>query len=164
MNITAALLDSWDRQSRIVNAVATRVTPANKLAQPSPDGMPLFAQLAHIHKVRAHWLGELDKELSASLPEVYLDGWSNPVDDLEVLRDALVKSGEAVRAALERAFESGQEKCGGYDNPVLFLQHMVWHDGWHVGLILLALRQAGEEPTEEWEELNVWGEWRTEVW
>ena len=41
---------------------------------------------------------------------------------------------------------------------------MVWHDGWHVGLIFLALRLNGQEPPEEWEEPNVWGQWRTETW
>jgi hypothetical protein len=41
---------------------------------------------------------------------------------------------------------------------------MVWHDGWHVGLIFLALRLNGQEPREEWEEPNVWGLWRTESW
>jgi hypothetical protein len=39
---------------------------------------------------------------------------------------------------------------------------MIWHEGWHVGLIFLALRLAGEEPKQEWEEANVWGEWRIE--
>ena len=40
----------------------------------------------------------------------------------------------------------------------------IWHDGWHVGLIFLGLRLNGQEPPEEWEEPNVWGQWRTEVW
>ena len=48
MDTTEALLESWDRQSRIVNAVATRVNESNRKAKPSIDGMPLDQQLAHV--------------------------------------------------------------------------------------------------------------------
>ena len=65
---------------------------------------------------------------------------------------------------MEQSLTDGKEKVGFYDNPVLFLQHMIWHEGWHVGLIILGLRLSGEEPPEEWEENHIWGEWRTEVW
>lgn len=60
------------------------------------------------------------------------------------------------------ALGKGVTQFGWYDNPVLFIQHMVWHEGWHIGLIFLALRLAGQEIPEEWEETKVWGEWRTE--
>ncbi len=38
---------------------------------------------------------------------------------------------------------------------------MVWHEGWHAGIILLALRLNGREPAEQWEETNLWGIWRS---
>ena len=31
-------------------------------------------------------------------------------------------------------------------------------------IVFLALRLNGQEPPEEWEEPNVWGQWRTETW
>ena len=30
-----------------------------------------------------------------------------------------------------------------YDHPLLFLQHMIWHEGYHHGQIKLALKVAG---------------------
>jgi uncharacterized damage-inducible protein DinB len=30
-----------------------------------------------------------------------------------------------------------------YDHPVLLLQHMIWHEGYHHGQIKLALKAAG---------------------
>lgn len=90
-----------------------------------------------------------------------------PLDDLNAIKAALEASGAAVRAAVEEALQTGgpmKSENITYDNPVLFLQHMVWHDGWHIGLIFLALRKNGQEPPEEWEEPNVWGQWRTESW
>jgi hypothetical protein len=30
-----------------------------------------------------------------------------------------------------------------YDHPILLLQHMIWHEGYHHGQIKLALKTAG---------------------
>lgn len=164
MDVTLALLDSWDRQARMVSALAGLVTEGNRHLKPSEDGMPLSAQLAHMHQVRRYWIGELDKSVEESLPSAYSDGWQTPIEDLELIKKMLDQSAQAVRDAVAAALAAGKEKVGGYDNPVLYLQHMVWHEGWHVGLIMLSLRLGGQEPTEEWEEQHLWGEWRTEVW
>jgi uncharacterized damage-inducible protein DinB len=162
MDTNTALLESWDRQARIVKAVAERVDESNKNAKPSEDGMPLYEQLAHIHLVRRFWLSQLDSERAAALGKSYLKGWQDPIDDLDQIRLLLDESALAIRQVMQGALETGEQEMGGYDHPVLFLQHMIWHEGWHVGLILLGLRLAGQEPPEEWEEANVWGEWRTE--
>jgi len=83
------------------------------------------------------------------------------------LKMALASSGKAVGAALASGLAAGGPMQGGYvtyENPVLFVQHMIWHEGWHAGQIFLALRENGQEPAEDWEEANVWGVWRTESW
>jgi len=156
MELVDALLDSWERQTRIVNAVAGRITEENRHALPSPDGKPLDRQLAHIHGVRLGWLSQASPKHADGLSMIEWDG------DLDGVRAALARSGEAIGAAMRELLASGAEKAGPYDHPVLFLQHMIWHEGWHVGLIMLGLRLAGQEPPEEWEEAHVWGEWRTE--
>lgn len=163
MDVTTALLDSWDRQCRIVNAVAGRIDESNRNLKPSEDGWPLYVQLAHIHQVRRFFLGQLDADAQAKLAKSFASDWEDgPVEDLVALKKMLDESGIAVREAVRKCIDSGAEKAGWYDNPVLYLQHMIWHEGWHVGLIFLALRLAGQAPPEEWEEANVWGEWRTE--
>lgn len=164
IDLQAALLDSWDRQARIVSACADLVTEANKRTQPTADGMPLFEQLAHIHSVRRYWLSELDNAVAENLPASYMKGWEGPTDDLARLKELLALSAAAVREIVSKALTDGSESWGGYDNPVLYLQHMIWHEGWHVGQIFQALRSIREAPTEEWEETHVWGEWRTENW
>ncbi|RYF13944.1 MAG: DinB family protein [Oxalobacteraceae bacterium] len=161
VNITEALLESWDRQCRIVTAVASRVDETNRDVKPSEDGWPLYHQLAHIHLVRRYWLSQVAPELGSALGESYSDGWQTPITDLDAIKALLEESAKAVREGVRQSLEKG-EPVGGYDHPVLFLQHMIWHEGWHVGLIFLGLRLAGQEPAEEWEEANVWGEWRTE--
>ena len=163
MELQDALLDSWDRQCRIVNAVASLVTEENRHFAPEDGGWDMSQQLAHMHSVRRYFLSEVAPEQGGFLPEVHAKTNSS----VEEIRAALVGSGGAVRAAFEAAMQTGQPMKSDtvtYEHPVLFLQHMVWHDGWHVGQIFLALRRNGQEPSEEWDEPNVWGQWRTETW
>lgn len=164
MDLIAPLLESWNRQCLILTAVASRVDETNRKAKPSEDGWPLDKQLAHVHAVRSEWLGQVSPERAQGLPATFVDGWTTPIDDLDAIRAALAQSGLAIREAMAELLQKGTGPIGGYDHPILFLQHMVWHEGWHVGLIMLGLRLAGQEPSEEWEEANVWGHWRTESW
>jgi uncharacterized damage-inducible protein DinB len=167
MDVTEALLESWDRQCKIVEAVGTLVTEANRHAKPSGDGWPLDKQLAHMHNVRKFFLSQVAPDRAAGLGSVDADEVGTPIADLDAIKSHLKGSGIAVREAVREGLAKGGPMKGEnvtYDNPVLLMQHMVWHDGWHVGLIFLALRLSGEEPPEEWDEPNVWGRWRTESW
>jgi len=164
MDVIEAFLDSWDRQCRIVLAVASRIDESNKNFKPSEDGWPIYQHLAHMHGTRRYFLGQLDEEAQKALPSTFAGSWDKTIDDLDAIKKALELSSAAVREAVEKRIQAGNEKAGFYDNSMLYIQHLIWHEGWHVGLIFLALRVNGQEPPEEWEEANVWSEWRTEVW
>ena len=36
-----------------------------------------------------------------------------------------------------------------YDHPILMLQHMLWHEGYHHGQIKLTLKMAGHPMADE---------------
>lgn len=158
------LLESWDRQATIIRNLSSLITEETRNFLPSPDGMPLFKQLAHIHQVRKGWLEAAAPEIAEELEDVYYpkDGNWYPIEDLDKLKEQLSLSDVAVRKAFEDAVQRGAGEMGPYTHPVHFLQHMVWHEGWHAGLIMLGLRLNGQEPQETWEEANIWGLWRTE--
>jgi L-amino acid N-acyltransferase YncA/uncharacterized damage-inducible protein DinB len=164
VSIANALLDSWDRQCRIVEAVASRVNESNRHLKPSEDGWQLDFQLAHIHKVRHFFLENIAPRRAALVGDSMTDGWETSISDLSRIKTLLTESAVAVRDVMQAALSDNLNKIGWYDNVVLYLQHMVWHEGWHVGLILLALRLDGQAPPQEWEEEKVWNEWRTEEW
>jgi len=167
MDVSEALLESWDRQCRIVASVASLIDEANRHVKPSEDGWGLDAHLAHMHGVRKYFLSQVAPEQAARLTSAYADKEGTPLPELDAIKVCLAASGKAVRDAVSEGLKrSGPMKGANvvYANPVLFLQHMVWHDGWHVGLIFLGLRLNGQEPPDEWEEPNVWGLWRTETW
>lgn len=159
------LLQSWDRQCTIIDNLFQLVTDDVKGQKPSKDGMAIYEQFAHIHNTRRWWLSQTSPEhlegYGRSYVQVSEDDWK-PIEDLAELRSLLKQSAKGVRDATEQAVQKGQVQFGGYDHPVFFLQHMLWHEGYHFALIMLALRLSGIDPGEEWEEPNVWGLWRVE--
>ena len=52
----SVLLDSWDRQAKIIDNLFDLVTEDLKNAKPSEDGMPIYEQFAHVHNTRRFWL------------------------------------------------------------------------------------------------------------
>jgi uncharacterized damage-inducible protein DinB len=161
--VAAALLTSWDRQVEILGNIIGLIDEKTRGAKPAPEGWPIAEHLAHIHEVRYGWLNEVAPELAKTLGDTYIrqgDTWV-PITDLAEIKSQLDLSAKAIRVAVEEALASGKTQVGPYSSPVFFLQHMIWHEGYHFGLIVLALRNAGAEPTEEWDEEKVWAIWRS---
>jgi uncharacterized damage-inducible protein DinB len=160
--VAAALLESWDRQADIVNRLAAAVDEELLPLRPAPESWTVHYHLCHIHEVRWYWLGHASKAHTGGLGDVFrqVGDEYEPIGGLDLVRSELVKSGKAVCEAVRSLIEAGVEPAGPYSHPVMFLQHMVWHEGWHVGLIVQAFRAAGRELSEEWEEENIWGIWR----
>lgn len=156
------IVESWTRQTQIIESLAGLVTEETRKALPSPDGMPLDEQLAHIQLVRREWLGTVDPEAAKGMTHCYYkegDTWL-PIQDLDAIKAELKMSAEAIGVAFEKGVREGKTQFGPYTHPVMFLQHMVWHEGYHAGLILLGLRLAGFDPTDEWNEKHIWELWR----
>jgi hypothetical protein len=42
--------------------------------------------------------------------------------------------------------EANQDMERHYDHPILFLQHMIWHEGYHHGQMKLALKKWRSQP------------------
>jgi len=163
MQLGEAILESWDRQVQIVNNIAALVTEENKNAVSAEGEWPLWQQLAHIHIVRWDWAGQIDKAAVEGMPTLF---WQEGEDwklepDLAKIKPALAESARAVRQIVETR-PSDTDKAGPYDHSILFLQHMIWHEGWHVGAIIRTFRAIGQELPDEWEEKNIWGLWRKE--
>ena len=135
-----ALLDSWDRNNTIlVNLL--RAIPPERLATRAMKGSPSVAELfTHIHYVRLVFVQEDAPEfLIEPLPE---EEWT-PERDPGKIEQMLNTSARAVRDAVKGKLEAGQEMDLHYDHPILLLQHMIWHEGYHHGQIKLALKLSG---------------------
>jgi uncharacterized damage-inducible protein DinB len=75
-------------------------------------------------------------------------GWRETRDP-DRIAHMLNDSARRVRAALQDRLETGKEMLVRYDHPILFLQHMVWHEGYHHGQIKLALKAMGRPLDDE---------------
>ena len=133
-----ALLDSWDRNNTILINLL-RAVPAEHLQLRATPGSPSIAELfAHIHYVRLVFLEEDAAEFARPLPA---QEWAAG-GDADHLAASLQESARAVREAVEHKVDTDAAMTLHYDHPILLLQHMVWHEGYHHGQIKLALKLA----------------------
>jgi uncharacterized damage-inducible protein DinB len=134
-----ALLDSWDR-SNVILLNLLRVLPPDGLDARATPGSPSVAQLfTHIHYVRLVFVFEDAPERAIELPPAeWLDEKNR-----EQIATWLRTSGAAVREAVRGRIAAGRAMETHYDHPILMLQHMLWHEGYHHGQIKLALKMAG---------------------
>jgi uncharacterized damage-inducible protein DinB len=150
-----ALLDSWDRNNTIlVNLL--RALPEAALESRPMEGSPSIAQLfTHIHYVRLVFVSEDAPEFARNLPE---EEWAVERDPGR-LAQMLNDSAQAVRDAVKSKVEAGREMNLHYDHPILLLQHMIWHEGYHHGQIKLTLKLAGRPLTNKEAGPLTWRVW-----
>ncbi len=150
-----ALLDSWERNNTIlVNLL--RALPEGGLGGEANGQQPIRCGAVHAHPLckacvrlrgrprvrerpaRAEWRAERDRERIAAM---------------------LNDSAEAVREAVKGRVEAGRDMDLHYDHPILFLQHMVWHEGYHHGQIKLVLKLTGRPMTNDEAGPVTWRVW-----
>jgi uncharacterized damage-inducible protein DinB len=130
-----ALLDSWERNNTIlVNLLGA--LPEGGLEARAIEGSPSVAEMfTHIHYVRLVFVSEDAPDFAASLPD---KEWAIESDRNRIAQ-MLNDSAKTVRDAVKNKIETRREMDVHYDHPILFLQHMIWHEGYHHGQIKLAL-------------------------
>ncbi|MDQ3699215.1 MAG: DinB family protein [Gemmatimonadota bacterium] len=150
-----ALLDSWDRANAILLNLL-RAISAGGLSARATESSPTVAQLfTHIHYVRLVFVLEDAPECAGELPaEEWLDE-----RDPDRIAAMLRASTLAVREAVRRRLTADRDMDLHYDHPLLLLQHMLWHEGYHHGQIKLALKVAGNPLVDEEAGPLTWDVW-----
>lgn len=138
-NLLEVILDSWDRNNRIlVNLL--HALPPGTLPLRAMESSPSIAEMfTHIHFVRLVFLTEDVPDLARPLPP---HEWVDETDPGRIAAQ-LNDSAEAVRNAVANRIRSSRAMDTHYDHPLLFLQHMIFHEGYHHGQIKLTLKLAG---------------------
>ncbi len=149
-DLLPVILDSWDRNNRILVNLLQAIPP-EFLSARAAAGSPTVAQIfTHVHYVRLVFLSEDAPQFAIPLPT---REWVREASPGEGSRDRLAaeleKSSAAVRNAVENLIRSGQPTQQHFDHPLLYLQHMIWHEGYHHGQIKLALKIAGHPLDDE---------------
>jgi uncharacterized damage-inducible protein DinB len=94
-------------------------------------------------------------EFARTLPE---EEWMLELDRGRIAQ-MLNLSAKAVRDAVRSRVEAGREMNLHYDHPILLLQHMLWHEGYHHGQMKLVLKMAGQPMTNKEAGPITWGVW-----
>jgi uncharacterized damage-inducible protein DinB len=140
-----ALLDSWDRNNTILVSLLCAL-PEGALEARAMEGSPSIAQLfTHIHFVRLVFVFEDAPEFARDLPKQEWTAEHDPGRIAQMLND----SAKTVRDAVKSRVEARRDMNFHYDHPILLLQHMIWHEGYHHGQIKLALKLAGRPMSDE---------------
>ena len=144
-SLLEALLDSWDRNNTIlVNLL--RAVPKGALEARAVDGSKSVAEMfLHIHGTRVFIVSEDAPEFAL---EPLKEGWRETRDP-DRIAEMLNESAGAVRDSVKSRVEGGKAMLVRYDHPILLLQHLVWHEGYHHGQIKLALKAMGRPLDDE---------------
>ena len=137
--LLATLLDSWDRNNMILINLLRALPDGALDARPTATSPSIGALFAHIHSVRLIFVAEDAPESATPVPDVE---WRNERDP-ERIAQWLAESAHTVREAVARRLQAGRAMEVHYDHPILLLQHMIWHEGYHHGQIKLALKLIG---------------------
>ncbi|HVN06718.1 MAG TPA: DinB family protein [Bryobacteraceae bacterium] len=157
MQLLDALLDSWDRNNKIlVNLL--RALPPGALELRATETSPTIARLfTHMHYVRLVFVAEDAPEFAVPVPK---EEWFAERDPERIAR-MLYESAQVVQDAVKGRLASGRRMDLHYDHPILMLQHMIWHEGYHHGQIKLALKMAGQALDNKEIGPVTWSVWMT---
>lgn len=150
-----ALLDSWDRNNTILVNLLRAVPEDAPDVRAIGDSPSVAEMFTHMHYVRLVFLSEEAPEFARGLPK---KEWLAE-RDVGGIAQMLNESAVAVREAVRRKIATGQAMVLHYDHRILFLQQMIWHEGYHHGQIKLALKLAGRAITEEQAGPVTWDVW-----
>jgi uncharacterized damage-inducible protein DinB len=155
MSLLDDLLDSWDRNNTIlVNLL--RAIPEGGLETRVMEGSPSIGELfMHMHYCRLIFVKENAPEVARPLPSGEWRRERNRERVVQMLDESRAAVGDAVKGRLERH----QPMDTHYDHPILMLQHMIWHEGYHHGQMKLALKLAGHPLSDDEIGPSTWDVW-----
>jgi uncharacterized damage-inducible protein DinB len=144
-DLLEVILDSWDRNSLILVSLLRALPPGGLEARALSNSPTVAEMFTHMHFCRLVFLSEDVPECAVPVPEREWVREGSP----DVIAEELERSAGAVRHAVESRIQSGEAMNLHYDHPILYLQHMIWHEGYHHGQIKLALKAAGHPSDDE---------------
>ncbi len=144
-NLLEALLDSWDRNNTILVNLLQALPEGGLEARVLKDTPTVAQMITHIHFCRLVFIHEDAPEFARAVPE---KEWADERDRNRIAQ-MLNESAQALRDAVRGRLEAGKPMDRHYDHPILMLQHMIWHEGYHHGQIKLAIKAAGTPMDDE---------------
>ena len=150
------LLDSWGRNNSILINLL-RALPEDGLKARAIDGSPSVSEIfMHIHHERMVSVFENAPEFAGNVPEEEWVVMLDPDRIAQLLDDSALR----VRDTVKSRVETGRDLDLDFDHPILLIQFLIFHEGYHHGQIKLALKTAGRPVTDDEAGPLTWDVWR----
>jgi uncharacterized damage-inducible protein DinB len=168
-SLLEAVLDSWDRNNTILINLLRALPEGGLDARAMESSWPIAVQFSHIHATRLFFVSQTALEFGKDVPELFRQNGEDWIAERNPDRIAhgLEESARAVRDAVKNRLDTGRNMKGknvSYDHPILLLQHQLWHESYHVGQMMLALKAMGRPMTDAESAPLIWAVWLHEEW
>ncbi len=154
-----ALLESWNRNNTIMLNLLDALPEGGLEARATETSPTVSQQFSHLQHERFITVFEEAPEYAKPVPE---QEWAAEGEKSRIAQ-MLNESAEAVRRAVRGRIEAGRETDMDYGHPVLMLQMLLWHDGYHHGQIKIALKISGIPVPDDQAGPLTWDIWRRKV-
>ncbi len=151
-----ALLGSWDRSNTILINLLGALPEGGLEGKATASSPTVAQQFMHIHHERLVSVQEDAPECARAVPA---QEWRVEQDRARIVQ-MLTDSAAAVREAVRGRVLAGRDLDLHYDHPILLLQLLLWHEGYHHGQIKLALKVAGHPISDDEAGPLTWDVWR----
>jgi uncharacterized damage-inducible protein DinB len=154
-DLARSLLDSWERNNTILVNLLGMLRNELLEVRAMETSPSIGEMLTHMHYVRLACVLENVPDFAVELPE---EQWASEHES-DAIAEMLTESARAVRDAVSDRIRTGRPMDLDYDHPILALQHLIWHEGYHHGQIKLALKLAGIPLSDDDAGPGTWGVW-----
>ena len=155
-SVLEAVLDSWERNNTIMLNLLCALPEGGLEARATASSPTVSEMLTHIHYERLVSVFEEAPEFAERVPE---QEWQLE-HDRALIAQLLTGSAEVVRNAVQGRVRAGQNLDLNYGHPILMLQLLLWHEGYHHGQIKLALKLSEMPIPDEKAGPLTWDVWR----
>lgn len=155
-SLLEALLDSWDRNNTILLNLLRALPEHGLEARAIQDSPSVSEMFTHMHHERMISVFENAPEFAGKVPA---EEWIAEPDPNRIAQ-MLAESAKVVRNAVKGRVEGGRGMDLNFDHPILLIQLLLFHEGYHHGQIKLALKLAGRPMPDRQAGPLTWDVWR----
>ena len=154
MPVDEAVKEAWLVNDKVNSILLEHLTSEMIEAQTLGGGYSVVQHLAHMAEAKEFWGVMLDEELAGTLPDLFREERIAETN-LAHIKDGFARTS---KVTLELAKNTSAPANFPYASLNSYLIHLIAHDSYHRGQIVLAIKTAGHPLPDEGE---LWGPWRT---
>lgn len=147
--------EAWLVNDEVNSVLLEHLTPKMIEAQTPGGGYSVGQHLAHMTEAKKFWDAMLNEEQAGTLPDLF--GEERVAEtNLAHIKDVFSRTSKVTLELAKNTNDPGSFPYASLDS---YLIHLIAHDSYHRGQIVLALKTAGHPLPNEG---ALWGPWRTE--